>query len=172
MIQPASPSPSPKPAISWPDLLMALALTALGVWLFFGTQRIADSGMSTVISPRIFPLIVSGGMTILGLTLLVFTLRGERAEPAAEEDTDPNAPVNLAAAGIILGGFLIVALLLFPLGFVFGTALVYFSVAFAFGERRSLLLIVVSLIVALITYVVFTRVLGLTLPPGILKGLL
>ncbi|AZI42973.1 tripartite tricarboxylate transporter TctB family protein [Deinococcus psychrotolerans] len=172
MTQPASPSLPTKPAISWPDLLVAVALTALGIWLFFGTQRIADSGMNTIVSPRVFPLIVSSGLTVLGLLLLVATLRGAKAEPAAEEDTDPDAPVNLAAAGIILGGFLIGALLLSPLGFVFGTALMYFSVAFAFGERRYLLLVAISLIVALITYLVFTRGLGLNLPPGILKGIL
>ena len=166
------PAPPIKPALSLPDLAVALGITALGVLLFFGTQRIADSGMNTVISPRVFPLIVSVGLTLLGVILIAAVLRGDRAQPAVEEDSDPDAPVNLAAAGIILGGFLIGAFLLTPLGFVFGTALMYFSVAFAFGERRYGLMLLISLLVAFVTYELFTRGLGLTLPPGILKGLI
>lgn len=125
-----------------------------------------------MVGPRVFPLIVSSGTIAVGLLLTVSALRGERAEPAAEEDTDPDAPVNLGAAGIILGGFLLGAVLLPSLGFVLGTAIMYFSVALAFGERRWGLMVFVSLVVALVTYLVFTHGLGLTLPPGILKGLL
>ncbi|AWN21841.1 hypothetical protein DKM44_00150 [Deinococcus irradiatisoli] len=165
-------SPAPRARISWPDVLVALGLTVLGVLLFVGTQQIQSSGMNNIVGPRVFPLIVSFGMTLLGVLLLIGALRGERAEPASEEDTDPDAPVQLGAAAIILGGFLIGALILVPLGFVFGTALMYFSVAFAFGERRFGLMALVSLLVAVVTYELFTRGLGLSLPPGLLKGLL
>ncbi len=169
MTQPAPPS---KSALSLPDILVALGLTVLGVLMLIGTQRINDSGMNTIVGPRVFPTIISAGLTLLGAVLTVLALRGDKAEPAAEEDTDPDAPVNLAAAGIILGGFLVGAFLLTPLGFVFGTALMYFSVAFAFGERRYGLMLLVSLLVAFVTYELFTRGLGLTLPPGILKGVI
>ncbi|BDP41261.1 membrane protein [Deinococcus aetherius] len=157
--------------VSVPDLLVALGVTVLGVLLLIGTLQI-PFGINAVVGPRVFPLIVSVGMTVLGALLTVNALRGERAEPAAEEDTDPNAPVNLGAAGIILGGFLLGAVLLPSLGFVLGTALMYFAVAYAFGERRWGLMVVVALVVALVTYEVFTRGLGLTLPPGVLRGII
>lgn len=155
--------------VSIPDLLVALGVTVLGAALLIGSFQI-PFGINAVVGPRVFPLIVSVGLTALGVLLTVNALRGDRAEPAAEEDTDPDAPVHLGASGIILGGFLLGAVLLPSLGFVFGTALMYFSVAFAFGERRWGLMLGVSLVVALVTYEVFTRGLGLTLPPGILKG--
>jgi putative tricarboxylic transport membrane protein len=166
-----SPPPERR-AVSVPDLLLALGVTALGVLMLLGTTQINASGMNNIIGPRVFPLIVSGGLTLLGLLLTAGALRGHQAKPASEEDTDPDAPVHLSAAGIILSGFLLGALLLTPLGFVPGTALMYFSVAFAFGERRYGLMVVVSLLVALITFELFTRGLGLTLPPGVLRGLL
>ncbi|THF69438.1 tripartite tricarboxylate transporter TctB family protein [Deinococcus sp. Arct2-2] len=152
--------------------MVALGVVLLGVLLLIGTNQIATSGMNTVVGPKVFPLIVSFGTLGLGVLLTIGALRGHRAEPATEEDTDPNAPVNLASPGLILGGFLLGTLLLQPLGFVFGTAVMYFTVAFAFGERRYGLIAGVALIVALITYLLFTRGLGLTLPPGILKGIL
>ncbi|EYB68346.1 hypothetical protein DEIPH_ctg025orf0224 [Deinococcus phoenicis] len=168
------PSPPPSTArrgISAPDLLVALGVTLLGAALLLGSLKI-PFGINAVVGPRVFPLIVSVGMTALGALLTVNALRGDRAEPAAEEDTDPDAPVNLGAAGIILGGFLLGAVLLPTLGFVLGTAIMYFSVAYAFGERRWGLMVFVALAVALVTYLVFTHGLGLTLPPGVLKGVL
>jgi putative tricarboxylic transport membrane protein len=112
------------------------------------------------------------GLTALGVLLTVSVLRGDRAEPAAEEDTDLDAPVNLAAPAIILGGFVLGASVLTWAGFVIGTAIMYFSVAWAFGERRVGLMAGVALAVALVTYVAFTHGLGLSLPPGFLKGIL
>lgn len=168
----AAAVPSSRPSISIPDLLVALGVVLLGLLLLIGTNQIAASGMNTVVGPKVFPLIVSVGTLGLGVLLTIGVLRGHRAEPATEEDTDPNAPVNLASPALILGGFLLGTLLLQPLGFVVGTAIMYFTVAFAFGERRYGLIAGVALIVALITYLLFTRGLGLTLPAGILKGIL
>ncbi|MFB9993945.1 tripartite tricarboxylate transporter TctB family protein [Deinococcus oregonensis] len=175
MSDPMPPHISLPPArrpISVPDLLVALGVVLLGLLLLIGTNQIATSGMNTVVGPKVFPLIVSVGTLGLGVLLTIGALRGHRAEPTTEEDTDPDAPVNLASPGLILGGFLLGTLLLQPLGFVVGTAIMYFTVAFAFGERRYGLMAGVAVIVALITYVLFTRGLGLTLPAGILKGVL
>ncbi|MFC4637307.1 tripartite tricarboxylate transporter TctB family protein [Deinococcus hohokamensis] len=162
---------STRRGISPADLLVALGITAAGMLLLLGTLQI-PFGINAVVGPRVFPLIVSVGTIVLGAVLTVNALRGERAEPGAEEDTDPDAPVVLKNPAIILAGFLLGSVLLQPLGFVVGTAIMYFSVASAFGERRVGLMALVSLIVSLITYLVFTHGLGLTLPPGILKGLL
>ena len=170
-IPPAPAAPSARPGLSVPDLLVALGVVVLGALLLAGTLRI-PFGINAVVGPRVFPLIVSVGTLLLGALLTVNVLRGGRAEPAAEEDTDPDAQPDLRQPGLILGGFLLGAALLQPLGFVIGTALMYFSVGFAFGERRAPLLAGVALAVALVTYVVFTRGLGLTLPAGILKGVL
>ncbi|WP_309570651.1 tripartite tricarboxylate transporter TctB family protein [Deinococcus sp.] len=172
MSEPVPPaSPAARPSVSLPDLLVALGVVIIGAMLLIGTTQI-QFGINAVVGPRVFPLIVGIGTLLLGLILTALTLRGDRAEPSAEEDADPDAPADLSSPGIILGGFLLGSVLLAPLGFVVGTALMYFSVAFAFGERRSGLMAFVSLIVALVTYVVFTRGLGLSLPAGLLKGIL
>lgn len=174
MTQPPSAPPSqvqPRPGISVADLAVALGIVVVGILLLIGTSQI-PFGINAVVGPRLFPLIVSIGTIVLGALLTVNALRGGRAEPGAEEDTDPDAPIDHMNPAIILVGFLIGAFLLGPLGFVVGTAIMYFSVAYAFGERRFGLMILVALIVALVTYVVFTRGLGLTLPAGLLKGIL
>lgn len=160
-----------RPRISPADLAVALGITLVGGLLLLGSLNI-PFGINAVVGPRVFPLIVSVGTTLLGAWLTVNALRGDRAEPGLEEDTDPDAPINHLNPAIIMGGFLLGAAVLPSLGFVIGTAIMYFSVAFAFGERRYGLLVGVALVVALLTYVLFTRGLGLTLPPGILKGII
>lgn len=172
MTDPVPPASVPaRPGVSIPDLLVALGVTVIGVLLLIGTTQI-PFGINAVVGPRVFPLIVAVGTLALGIVLTVQTLSGERAEPSAEEDTDPDAPADLKSPGIILGGFVLGSVLLAPLGFVVGTALMYFSVAYAFGERRYALMAGIALAVALVSYVVFTRGLGLNLPAGVLRGIL
>lgn len=168
---PVPPPAKPRPPISPADLAVAVGITLIGVLFFFGALQI-PFGINAVVGPRVFPLIVSIGTTVLGAWLTVNALRGDRAEPGAEEDTDLDAPINLINPAIILGGFLLGSVLLAPLGFVVGTAIMYFSVAYAFGERRYGLMTFVALIVAFVTYVLFTHGLGLTLPAGLLKGII
>ncbi|RJF73076.1 tripartite tricarboxylate transporter TctB family protein [Deinococcus cavernae] len=169
---PSAPPVTPaRPGISPADLAVAIGITLVGVLLLLGTLKI-PFGINAVVGPRVFPLIVSIGTMALGGLLTLNALRGDRAEPGLEEDTDPDAPINHVNPAVIMVGFLIGAFLLPSLGFVIGTAVMYFSVAYAFSERRYGLMTLVALIVALITYVLFTRGLGLTLPPGILKGIL
>ncbi|MFC5847398.1 tripartite tricarboxylate transporter TctB family protein [Deinococcus petrolearius] len=166
-----SPGLPARRGVSVPDLLVALGVLLLGAALLYGTAQI-PFGINAVVGPRAFPLIVSVGTLAFGALLLVGALRGDRAEPGAEEDTDPDAPASLTQPAIILGGFLLGTLVLQPLGFVLGTAIMYFSVAYAFAERRYGLMAFVALVVALVTYLLFTRGLDLNLPAGVLKGVL
>jgi putative tricarboxylic transport membrane protein len=59
-----------------------------------------------------------------------------------------------------------------PAGFVVASAALFFMVAYAFGSRRYLRDGISAVVLALVVYVGFTRGLGLTLPPGILEGIL
>ncbi|ACO46497.1 tripartite tricarboxylate transporter TctB family protein [Deinococcus deserti] len=171
------PPPSPKfsrPArrqLSVPDLVVALAILALGLTVWLGARSIT-TGANVQVGPGVFPTVVGALLTGLGALLTLGALRGDRAEPATEEDTDPNAPVNHISPLTILGGFALGTVLLNSLGFVIAGAIMFTSVAWAFGERRLGMVVTAALVLALVTYLVFTRGLGLTLPPGILKGVL
>lgn len=171
-LRPASALSRPtRPPVSVADLLVGLGVTLTGLLLFVGARQI-PFGISAVVGPRLFPLIVSVGTAALGLALTVAALRGERAEPGDEEDTDPDAPVSHVNPAVILAGFLLGAALLPSLGFVFGTAIMYLSVTYAFGERRYARMAGIALLISVLTYLLFTRGLGLTLPAGLLRGVL
>ena len=52
------------------------------------------------------------------------------------------------------------------------SAVLFVCVAFGFGSRRYLRDVVIAIVLAIVTYVGFTRGLGLQLPAGILAGIL
>ena len=59
-----------------------------------------------------------------------------------------------------------------PLGFVIASTLMFVCVARAFGSRRPLFDTGVGVIVALVAYLGFDKVLGINIGAGILEGLL
>ncbi|AFZ69574.1 tripartite tricarboxylate transporter TctB family protein [Deinococcus peraridilitoris] len=161
-----------KRGISLADLALALGVTALGGLFLLGTLQIqATTGYSQV-GPRFFPYVVATGLLIVGVLLTIDALRGGRAEPAAEEDADPNAPNNWAAMGWIALGILLDMLLMNVGGFVVASIALFWCVARGFQSRKPLRDLAIAVILAVLVYVVFTRGLGLNLPDGILKGLL
>ena len=72
---------------------------------------------------------------------------------------------------IVTVGLILQMLLMKPAGFVIATAVLFVAVAYALGSRRILLNAAVGLLLCAITYVAFTRGLGLVLPAGVLGTL-
>jgi putative tricarboxylic transport membrane protein len=62
--------------------------------------------------------------------------------------------------------------LLRPVGFVPAAMVLFLSVTFAFGSRSFLRDGIVALVLALVAYLGFTRLLGLQLPAGLLQGII
>ncbi|WP_052351641.1 tripartite tricarboxylate transporter TctB family protein [Deinococcus pimensis] len=172
MTSPSSPD-SPRPrGISPADLALALAVVALGVFFLVETFSIDVNPGYARVGPRFFPLLVSFGLLGVGAWLTVGALRGERAEPAAEEDADPDAPINWRSVGWISLGVLAQVLLLDRAGFVVSSALLFWLGARGFHSDRPLRDLAVAVVLSVVVYVAFTRGLGLTLPPGVLRGVL
>jgi putative tricarboxylic transport membrane protein len=82
-----------------------------------------------------------------------------------EQQTDWGA-VAVIAAGLVLH-----MNLMKPLGFIPAAAILFMSVAFAFGSRRYLRDAAIAVGLAAAAYFSFTRLLGLQLPGGPLAGL-
>jgi putative tricarboxylic transport membrane protein len=117
------------------------------------------------VGPRVFPVIVSCGLALCG-ALLIWQARTKDGMADTRGDTDWFA-VSVIAAGLIVH-----LNILKPAGFVPAGIALFLSVAFAFGSRRYLRDAIVAAITSMAAYLVFTRLLGLQLPPGILKDLL
>jgi putative tricarboxylic transport membrane protein len=161
--------------ISLPDVLFAVAAVLLGVFVLIQAGAMSSTSTFARVPPNIFPLIVGIGLLIFGLVLLVNAMRGEKAEPASEEDADPDAPTNYLALGFIGTGLLVQILLMNTLGFVITASLMFASTAQGFRPTSSHTRlrafgkdILIGVAISVIAYLGFTRGLGLQLPAGIL----
>lgn len=153
------------------DLLISLGVMGLGGYFVYGALQIDVAQTYARVGPRFFPFLVAFGLLLCGALLFVQALRGQTAEPEEAEDADADVPVDYRAVGIIGVALALYVLLLKPAGFILASAVLFWGVAFAFGSRAWLRDPVVGLILALVVFEAFTRLLGLRLPAGLLAPL-
>jgi putative tricarboxylic transport membrane protein len=80
--------------------------------------------------------------------------------------------IDFSAIALILGGLAaLIALIAFGGGFILATALLFAMVARAFGRRAFLTDLAIGFVLGLFTYLLFAKVLALTLPTGPLERL-
>jgi putative tricarboxylic transport membrane protein len=137
------------------DRLAALALLAVAVVYAVEARGFETGFIADPIGPRAFPYVLGMILSVLSLSLL--------AKPD-EESVWPLASFS-RQSGLVVVGLLLYAAILTRLGFLLSTCLLSTLVSIVFGGRRwrALAFGVAS---SLLTYLVFDRVLGLSLPVG------
>ena len=165
----------PKPTYSARALLglrlAALTVISLGGIILTQVSQIGTGAGFIVVGPRIFPTVVGVGFLILGLLFLLRTTvlldRDLVADVTAEEATTDWSTTILALLSLVA-----YASLLHPLGYTLATALFFPVAGRILGSTRLRRDIIIGLALGLAIYLIFTRVLGVRLPAGLLTGIL
>lgn len=156
----------------WAERAFTLGIVALGAIVLLGTRHIEFGSGYDRIGPRFFPYGVGIGLVALGAWL---TLRPPPRSQGLDEDDATGMDVgllnwtSLAYLGL---GFVLQVLLLERAGFVITVSLQFVLVARAFHSRRPLRDALVGVILCTTIYVAFSKGLSLTLPGGVLEGLI
>ncbi|SDH78047.1 putative tricarboxylic transport membrane protein [Sinosporangium album] len=178
--EPASPrgvgrgdAPADASSRSWwrPELGLALIVLGLGIFVLVGT---ADVKSATVLGPgpRFFPVLVGGALVAIGVFYIIDVLRGGHGDPEEGEDVDSDASTDWRSLGLVSLIFLAFAGLLNLLGWVIASGLLFFGLATVLGARHRLRTAAISVILAFGSYLAFVKGLGVTLPAGLLDGLM
>lgn len=144
-------------------VVVALLLTALAgvvVWDMSTLQISQTYG----IGPKAMPIVVATGLVLLAIGNLVLAWRGDfpAVEPAA------HLPIVF-----ILGGLLAVIILIaIGGGFVPAVTILFAATAAAFGRRAVLTDLAIGFALGLGAYLMFAKLLSLSLPQGPLERLL
>jgi putative tricarboxylic transport membrane protein len=154
------------------ELGLAALVFALGVFFLVETAKIQAPQTATVIGPRFFPTAVGVLLLVVGAWLTADVLRGGHGDPEAEEDIDVSKPTDWRTLGLVAGVFALHIALVERLGWPLAGAVLFFGVAYALGARRYLRDAAISLVLGFTVYFVFARLLGLTLPAGVLDGVI
>jgi putative tricarboxylic transport membrane protein len=153
---------SPQRRIDVAGLVIAIILLVLAgiVWWDMSKLQILSP---YDLGPKVMPVIVSGGLALLGIGNALGALRGDL--PA--RDSLDWKPIIL-----ILGGLgCLIALVALGGGFMIGTALLFAATATAFGRRAFVTDFIIGAVIAVFVYVLFAKLLTLTLPAGPLERL-
>jgi len=142
---------------------LGLLLAALVIFVSMWTTPSVVSAYSRV-GPQVVPYLVAGLLALAGLGTLYGSFRGW-AEP---REPDEWSGVLWVGAGMVFQ----IAAVAFGFGFIIATAVLFATVARAFGRRAFLVDLAIGALLGLVVYFGFHNLLTLTLPQGPLERLL
>ena len=139
----------------------ALALMA-GVILWDMSQLQITSAYG--VGPKMMPIVVACGLLVLAVANFVMALRGDMP---ARESADPKAIL------LILGGLAaLIAIIGLGGGFIPATAILFAATAAAFGRKAFITDLIIGFVLAVVIFLIFDKLLTLSLPFGPLERLL
>jgi putative tricarboxylic transport membrane protein len=156
-----------------PELGVSAFLFALGILVLIETTQIASNATQRgSIGPKAFPITIGLGLLILAVVHAVDVLRGGHGEMEAGEDIELGAPADWKTVGYVVGAFCLNILLIERIGWPLSGALMFVVAARGLGARSPVRDVAVALALSFGSYLLFNDVLGLTLPAGVLEGVL
>ena len=146
------------------EVVLSVVLMLIGAMVVFETQSIAETQGYSQVGPRLFPYIIGTGLTLCGAVLGWHAIAGGwRDVPLDQPGHD--APDWIAPAIISIGIVLHMVLIGWA-GFIIASTLMFVLIARGFGSKRAVRDLAVGLALVIAAYFLFTRALGLRLPPG------
>ncbi|MFN3002324.1 tripartite tricarboxylate transporter TctB family protein [Mycolicibacterium wolinskyi] len=153
--------------------LVCLVLVVVGGFLIFDALTLAE-GFAKVdpVGPKLFPLVIGIVLIVLAVVLAVAIPRGSVGEADAGEDVDPNSPGDWRTVGLLVGLFVLVIVLVEPLGWAITGTLLFAGAATILGNRHYVRNIAIGAVLSVASFYAFYSGLGIPLPAGILDGIL
>jgi hypothetical protein len=153
------------------DSAVAVGLIVLAGLYWLGADQIRVSRLEGIVGAQAVPKGLAAGLAILSALLIAQDLwRARRAGAAGVEASEVSgAPAHLRAAGMLLIGVGYLALV-GTIGYVPAVALLVVATALYLGQILSARLVVLAVGLALFYDLMFVRLLGIPLPPGIWPG--
>lgn len=152
-------------------LVMPGLLVALGVFLIYGVIEMEIADDSEIFGPKAFPMITAGFCFLIAVLLTVSILRNPEVPEAATDGHGRPLAVtasNWRAAGITIASFVAFAVLLIPAGWILAGAIVFWGVTVGLGSTKYVQNLLIGLALSSIMQLIFSGLLGLTLPPGVM----
>ncbi|MEM9224207.1 MAG: tripartite tricarboxylate transporter TctB family protein [Pseudomonadota bacterium] len=150
----------------WLALVILLICLAYGYAAYFTMDDLLPPIMRrSPVWPSSFPKVLAIGAVILSLIVLLGFEKVPNKKDAADINLSRLGEYKVGQALLLLGLMVAYALLLRPFGFLGATFLFLFCGSFILGERRFLMMILISTIAAGSVWYLVDSVLGIFLSP-------
>ncbi len=155
------------------ELGVAVFLGAVGLLVVISAILLPESRITRgPVGPAAVPIVVGALLLVVSVFLAVDVLRGGRGEPEGGEDVELGGGTDWRTVALLAVAFLANALLIEPLGWPLSGAILFWGSAFALGSRHHVRNVVLALVLGVGSWYLFVLGLGISLPVGILKGIL
>lgn len=155
------------------ELGVAVLLAVVGVVVVVDAMGLdVPYSQSDPVGPRTVPYLVGALLLVCSVLLAANVLRGGHGEAEEGEDVDLSAPTEWRVVVPLVLAFLANVLLIDVLGWVISGTLLFFCSSWALGSRHLVRDVVISVVLALVTFYGFYVGLGVLLPAGLLEGIL
>ncbi len=144
-------------------LVIALILLAIAGAIWWDMTALSISSVYGV-GPKAMPMIVAGGLALLAIGNLIMAYRGDL--PA--RDSLDWRPIILIIGGLAA----LIVLIKMGAGFIPATAILFAATSTAFGRRAILADLAIGVVIAVVVYLLFSKLLTLSLPVGPLERLI
>jgi putative tricarboxylic transport membrane protein len=152
---------------------VAVFLGAIGLLVVVSAILLPESRIARgPVGPAAVPIVVGALLLVVSVFLAVDVLRGGRGEPEGGEDVELGGGTDWRTVALLAVAFLANALLIEPLGWPLSGAILFWGSAFALGSRHHVRNVVLALVLGVGSWYLFVLGLGISLPVGILKGIL
>jgi len=148
--------------VAWAGVAIAVGLAVFAIVLVVDALRI-QANVTYGMGPEAIPIVIAIGFGVLAIGNLVNAIRGDFPE---REQMDFR-PVGLVLAGLAA----MIAIIGLDGGFIPAMTVLFAATATAFGRRAILTDIVIGFVIGTIIYIVFSRLLTLSLPAGPIERL-
>lgn len=156
------------------DLLSALLAIVFGGFVYVMSGSIVVKAKGGDIGSQFLPRLIAGLMILLGVLLLIGTLRKIKASAGAQAQEETGEDKSFVPALLSFVNLIVYVLIFKPVGFLVSTV-IYLTVQMIImspdrkpGVRKLGLWVALAVIVAVAIYFIFTKGFSLPLPSGIL----
>ena len=157
------------------NLVASILINVFGAWALMQTYGFQEV-KNTYVQPALFPQIMTVGLLIFSIILFVQSVikltTMKETDPLAEKAAtiDPREKGVLAALAVIVLCIFFVATLK-ALGYVLASAVISAAIMVLIGKRNWLQIVLVSILVPLVMWLIFYKVLTVNIPMGVLQPL-
>lgn len=155
------------------ELGLCVFLAVLGVVVLVDAMSLpTDFTQRGPLGPKAVPVVVGVLLLLVAVLLARDVLRGGKGEAEAGEDIDLSTPADARTVLLLSAAFLVNAALIDVVGFPVSSALLFWGAAYALGSRHPARDPLIAAVLAVVTWVVFNELLGVSLPGGPLMEVL
>ena len=158
------------------NLVISLLLIAFEIWVWTESLNIKTQKKAAV-QPAVFPQIMIIGMAVFTVVLLVQSIIKLLAMKADDPMAEKAATLNfIKDKGVLAALFVILLCALYAiffkdLGYVLASMLLSAILMWLIGTRKPLQLVLIAVLVPLVMWLVFYKLLAVNVPMGVLQPL-